>query len=80
MNPMIALRLMDLIALGFTAWGRYQDQMALNKETAAHVAALRQKILTGELDDAAAATEIDKLIDTMQAKRRESFDRLPRPE
>ena len=80
MNPMIALRLMDLIALGFTAWTRYQDQLAINQGVATKIGELRQKILTGEMSDEDAAAAIDALIDEMQTKRRNSFNRLPKPE
>ena len=79
MNPLVVLKLLDLAMLGFTAWERYQEHAAVNREASERVAELRRKILVGEMSDEDAMAEIDAMITLMQSQRRAAFAALPKP-
>lgn len=76
---MVVLKLLDLVFLGLSAWERYDANRATGDSASNRIAGLRQRLLTGEITDAQAMTEIDALIDSVRARRAAAISRLPLP-
>lgn len=77
MNPLVVLKLLDLAALAFTAWGQYDMQKKQNDRTLGQIDSLRNQILAGTLSDEQANMLIDNMIAGIIKKRKEALKELP---
>lgn len=79
MEVAVLLKVLDLAFLGFSAYMDYQSQQSENAHTAELVNDLRMRVLKGEITDAEALAEIDRIIGGVVGKRRAALAALPKP-
>jgi predicted membrane chloride channel (bestrophin family) len=77
MNPMIVLKLLDLAALGFAAWERYDERKRQGGAAMADIDNLRRRILAGTVTDDEASAEIDRIAGGIISARKQAIGRLP---
>jgi len=79
MQIALLLRVLDLAVLGFTAYHDHQAQSAQQKQDRELIAALRARILAGEIDEAEALAQLDQIIGGIIGRRRAALAKLPKP-
>jgi hypothetical protein len=77
MNPMIVLKLLDLAALGFAAWERYDERKRQGNAALADIDDLRRRILAGSITDDEASSEIDRIAGSLIEARKSAIGKLP---
>lgn len=77
MNPMVILKLLDLAALGFAAWERYETRKQEANVTLDAIDDLRRRILAGTVTDEQASIEIDRIAGRLIDARKQAMSRLP---
>ena len=77
MNAMIVLKLLDLAALGFAAWQRYDEAKTEGNRTLVEIDDLRRRIIAGTVTDEEASLEVDQIAGRLIATRKRAMDRLP---
>lgn len=82
MNPamiQLAIRALDVIFMGITAWDRYASMSPERRETADRVTELRGQVLAGEITAEQFQAELEQLSRSMMEKRHKAFAALPKP-
>ena len=78
-EAVIIVRVLDLAALGFSAWQQYDERKREGNAAMVDIEDLRHRILTGTVTDEEAAAEIDKIAGRLISARKQALARLPIP-
>lgn len=73
----LVLKLLDLAALGFAAWERYDERKREGTAAMADIEDIRRRLLAGELSTEAASAEVDKMVGRLVMARKAAMGRLP---
>lgn len=77
MEIAVILKLLDLAALGFSAWERYDERKRQGSAAMADIDSLRRRILAGDVTHEEASAEVDRIIMPIISARKSAIGKLP---